>query len=882
MSTPKIHWQTLPALGLFDSSASATLRKVLADGAESLEQRFLDGEAVNQLVQARAQLVDHVLIHAWQGIMTDATDDLAFVAVGGYGRGELHPASDIDVMLLLPKGNQDQWRNRLEKFVTFLWDIGLEVGHSVRSVKDCVNEAKQDVTVATNMMETRLLAGDDALFDKMRHATSAKKIWPPKKFFEAKAQEQKSRHARYSDTSQNLEPSVKGSPGGLRDLQMIGWVLAREFGESNLEQLLDVGFLTPGELEDVLQGRDFLWRIRFALHLITQRREDRLLFDHQVTISKMLKYADREGSLGVEQFMQDYYRTAKKVLRLNEILLQLYQERLNNKKKTRSIQVDSAFFINNGYLTAEPGAFAQDPSAILRLFILIQKYDAELKGVSATTLRELHDNLDLIDQEFRHHRKNQQLFLAILRAPAGVTHELRRMNRYGVLGRYIPAFNKIVGRMQYDLFHAYTVDAHTLFVVGNLRRFALTRFDHEFPRCSEIMQSLPKPELAYLSGIFHDIAKGRGGDHSILGIQDAHDFCDLHQMSDYDRDLVGWLVEHHLLLSITAQKKDISDPDTIQEFAKIVGDEVRLDYLYVLTVADVRGTNPKLWNAWKANLFEELYLQTKKVLERGLENPFNREELTKDTRRAALGRLEHHSYETVSQLWSDFSEEYFLRHSAEEIAWHTDILLRRKSRKIKTTDTLVGVQETPSRGGNAIFLYTPSSRNLFARITQVLVQLNLTIVEAQINTTKSGAGIDTFIVLEANQKPINDPRRFAEIRKKLAETANETAPHSTINQRVSRQLKAFDTPVNINCSDHESGDLTIVDLTAPDRPGLLGVVGSVFLELGIDIHKAKITTVGERAEDVFFVTDHDGNQLSEETIERLRQQLGDKLRSPSK
>ena len=881
MAESGIHWPELPPLGDFGDQSSARLREVLAEGSVALENRFLGGEAVTQLVQARAALVDHVLVHAWNGIMTDATDDLAFVAVGGYGRGELHPASDIDVMLLLPKGNKDKWRERLEKFVTFLWDIGLEVGHSVRTVKDCVSEAKQDVTVATNMMETRLLAGNQKLFQKMRQATSAKKIWAPKKFFEAKAQEQKNRHARYSDTSQNLEPSVKGSPGGLRDLQMIGWVLAREFGESNLEQLLDVGFLTPGEMDDVLQGRDFLWRIRFALHLITKRREDRLLFDHQVTISKTLGYVDQEGSLGVEQFMQDYYRTAKKVLRLNEMLLQLYQERLTGSKRSRTAQVDSEFYIKDGYLTAAPDAFFRDPSAILRIFVLIQRHAEVLKGVSATTLRALHDNLDLIDEEFRNNRKNQQLFLDILRAPAGVTHELRRMNRYGVLGRYIPAFNKIVGRMQYDLFHAYTVDAHTIFVVGNLRRFALTRFDHEFPRCSEIMQSLPKPELAYLSGIFHDIAKGRGGDHSILGIKDAHDFCDLHQMSTYDRDLVGWLVEHHLLLSLTAQKKDISDPDTIHDFANVVGDEVRLDYLYVLTVADVRGTNPKLWNAWKANLFEELYLQTKKAFQRGLENPVNREELAKDTRRAALARLEHHADETISELWNDFSDEYFLRHSAEEISWHTDILLRRKSRKIKTSDTLVGVQETPSRGGNAIFLYTPSSRNLFSRITQTLVQLNLTIVEAQINTTESGAGIDTFIVLEANQKPISDPRRFAEIRKRLSETANETTPPSNISKRVSRQLKAFDTPVQISCSDHEKRDLTIVDITAPDRPGLLGVVGSVFLNLKIDIHQAKITTVGERAEDVFFVTDQKGNRLTEETVKTLSQQLREKLRLPA-
>ena len=844
-------------------------------GGEQLAQRF-GQEPIANLVKARAQLVDHVLICGWHGIMTDAMTDLALVAVGGYGRGELHPCSDIDVMLLLPKGRKEKWRDRLEQFVAFLWDIGLDVGHSVRTISDCISEARSDVTVTTNLMETRLLDGSETLFKKMQQATAPEKIWPPKAFFAAKLEEQKARHARYSDTGYNVEPNVKGSPGGLRDIQMVGWVTARQFGNDNLYQLQEHGFLTGTELNDLVEGRDFLWKIRFALHLLTKRREDRLLFDHQVTIAKMFGYKDTEGSLAVEQLMQRYYRTVMNLLRLNEMLLQLYQELLLFDQKTKTI--NQRFHARNGFLTANHDTvFSDDPSALLEMFLLIQQNFETVTGVSAQTLRLVEASLDRINHEFRNNPRNQDLFLQIIRASAGVTHELRRMNRYGILGRYIPAFADIVGRMQYDLFHVYTVDAHTLFVVSNLRRFALSRFDHEFPRCSEIMQSLPKPELAYLGGIFHDIAKGRGGDHSVLGIKDAKEFCELHRMSEYDTHLVSWLVEHHLLLSLTAQKKDISDPDTVHEFAGIVGDAVRLDYLYVLTVADVRGTNPKLWNSWKSSLFEELYLQTQHVLARGLENPINREELVADTQHAALALLDTHGDQAIQGLWLDFTDDYFLRHSAKEVAWHTHLLLNHNHEGKDKLETLVGVQTEPARGGNAIFLYTPLSKNIFAIVTGLLDELGLTILEAQINTTKSGASLDTFVVLEQNGKPVKGKSRIATVQKRLENAVNET--HSTIRvtRRASRQLKAFSTPVQIHCTQHNNRNQTIVELTAPDYPGLLGSVGRAFNELGIDVHTAKITTVGEKAEDAFFVTNQQGQALDDRLVQKLRKVLSKAL-----
>ena len=592
------------------------IRESLVAASETLRTRFLAGESVVDLVHARADLIDDVLTGLWREHIEPL--GAALVAVGGYGRGELHPSSDVDIMLLVPDNLPDGSDDGLSAFVTALWDIGLEVGHSVRSIAQCHEEAAADLTVATTLMEARLLAGPESLFAAMQAAISPEQMWPSDRFFEEKRKEQIVRHHRYHDTAYNLEPNVKGSPGGLRDIQMIGWVAKRHFGAATLRELVDHRFLTPGQLRRLEEGQAFLWRIRFALHILTGRREDRLLFDHQKNLAEMLGYEDATYTLAVEQLMQRYYRTVMELSRLNEMLLQQFEEAILMDPDARAEPLNERFQVKNGFLqTVHDNVFRNDPSALLELFLLLQQ-NPEIRGVSAWTVGLIKRNLHLIDDEFRQNPRHHRLFLSILREPEGVTHELRRMNRYGVLGLYIPAFGRIVGRMQYDLFHAYTVDEHTLFVVSNLRRFALARFDDEFPHCSEVMQGLEQPEIAYLGGLFHDIAKGRGGDHSELGAVDAEAFCLEHGLSKYEAGIVAWLVRNHLVLSMTAQKKDIHDPDVINEFASTVGDPLHLDYLYVLTVADVRGTDPKLWNSWKAQLFHDLYVLTKRALRRGL------------------------------------------------------------------------------------------------------------------------------------------------------------------------------------------------------------------------------------------------------------------------
>src|SRR5690606_31839996 len=608
-----------------------------------------------------------------------------------------------------------------------------EVGHSVRTIDECAQEAAADVSTMTTLLEARCLAGNAALVEDMRTALSPERVWPVKEFFEAKVREQAERHLKANDTAYNLEPNVKTGPGGLRDIQTIAWVAKRHFGADSLDGLATHGFLTLAELRRLKQAQAFLWKVRFGLHVLTNRHEDRLLFDHQIRLAKTFGYEDASYTLAVEQFMQRYYRTVMDVSFLNELLLQLFREAILTESEPPR-PLNARFQVRSGSLEAvSEEVFARTPSALLELFVLLQQ-NPDIKGVRASTMRAVARSLWLIDEEFRQNPRHHRLFMEILRAPVGVTHELRRMNTYGVLGRYIPAFGRIVGRMQYDLFHAYTVDAHTLFVVSNLRRLAIPRYNHELPELSRIMQQLPKPEIAYLAALFHDIAKGRGGDHSQLGAVDAEAFCLEQGLSPYDARLVAWLVRNHLEFSITAQKQDISDPQVINAFARKVGDETHLDYLYVLTCADVRGTNPKLWNSWKASLFHEFYERVKRALRRGLESPIDQDELLRETQDAARKLLIEQGLAEadIERAWARFSAPYFLRHSPHEVAWHTRLLIEREP---GSDEPVIALEPRSVRGTTGVLVFAKARHHGFARTTAVLDQLGLTVVDARITPT---------------------------------------------------------------------------------------------------------------------------------------------------
>ena len=799
----------------------------------------------------------------FSGAAPTITSEVALVAVGGYGRGELHPHSDVDLLVLVedtPDTTQTDFLGQdgsastpalgeVERLIAHLWDCGLEVGHSVRTVADCVAEAERDITIATNLMEARLLAGSAPLFDAMRDATGPARQWPVREFFVAKSAEQQARHARFHDTAYKLEPNVKESPGGLRDIHMIGWVAKRHFGD--LKE-----FLTDSEYQQLLAGQDYLWRVRFALHLVTGRREDRLLFDHQLKLAKMFGFQDVGHSLGVEQFMQQYYRTIIDLSRLNEVLLQLFQEAiLYDGAAAEPAPINARFEAVNGYVQVrDADVFERTPAALLEIFHVLQQHP-DLNGLRAQTIRLLLQARDRVDDAFRADPAHRALFMAILREPEGITHELRRMNRYGILGRYIPAFGRVVGRMQYDLFHAYTVDEHTLFVVGNLRRFALERYRDEFPFAGEVMAAIPKPELAYIAGLFHDIAKGRGGDHSELGAEDAAGFCADHGLSRYETNLVVWLVRNHLLLSLTAQKKDVSDPQVIHDFAAAVGDETHLDYLFVLTCADVRGTNPELWNSWKRMLFEDLYRQARRALRRGLANPIDKEGLVAETRVTAAALCERYEVDQdqLITLWSRFPDEYFLQHTPDEIAWHASVLVGELDRD----KVVVMLRQASERGGTAVFVHAYLDASAFARATATLDRLRLTVLDARLIRDHDGRSLATYIVLEEDGTPISGKGRIAEIRHSVFEAMQRDGTPRPATRRATRKVRAFRTATQVTTSDDARNGRTVVELVTGDRPGLLAEVGKVFAACGARVQNAKITTVGERVEDVFFITAND-------------------------
>lgn len=860
------------------SSPIAAFKKAIKQAREVLDTRFREGRDIRRLVEDRAWFVDQILAEAWKRFAWSEDADIALLAVGGYGRGELHPYSDIDLLILLDSADHETFREPIEGFLTLLWDIGLEVGQSVRSVDECAEEARADLTVITNLMESRTIAGPERLRQRMQEVTDSAQMWPSKHFFLAKRKEAKARHAKYNDTEYNLEPNVKGSPGGLRDIQTVLWVARRQFASLNLHSLVAQGFLVDSEYSMLASAQEFLWKVRYALHMLAGRAEDRLLFDHQRTIAAMLGFEDGEGKLAVERFMQKYYRVVMGVAELSDLINQHFADVLLREDEQGPAQpLNSRFQVRDGYIeVTNPGVFKRTPFAILEVFVLMAQHP-EIRGVRADTIRLLRDSRHLIDDDFRGDIRNTSLFIELFKNKQGIHRNLRRMNRYGILGRYLPEFGHIVGQMQHDLFHIYTVDAHTLNLIKHLRKLRWPELAEKFPLASKVMEKLPKPELIYLAGLYHDIGKGRGGDHSELGAVDAEAFCERHQLPNWDSRLIVWLVQNHLVMSTTAQRKDLSDPQVIFDFAQVVGDQTRLDYLYVLTVADINATNPSLWNSWRASLLRQLYTETKRALRRGLENPLDREEQIRTTQTAAIDILVRGGIDQddAEQLWSQLGDDYFLRHSAADVAWHTEAILQHPT----SGNPLVLIKETTQRefeGGTHIFIYAPDQHDFFAVTVAAMSQLNLNIHDARILTSTSQFTLDTYIVLDADGTPIgNNPGRINEIRQGLIETLKNPDDYPTIIQRrVPRQLKHFAFAPQVNIHNDAQRPVTVLEITAPDRPGLLARIGRIFLDFDLSLQNAKIATLGERVEDVFFITDANNQPLSDpELCARLQETL---------
>lgn len=847
------------------------LRNLLAQGQAYLLQKFEADADVVDLVHARAQYVDQALQHLWSQEHTESFP-ACLVAVGGYGRGELHPYSDIDLLLLLDESIAASPPESLSQFLTQLWDMGLDIGQSVRSLAECHEQAENDITIATNLLETRYLCGNANLFEQLQQLTVNNKTWEATSFYRAKREEQKNRHQKYNDTANNLEPNIKESPGGLRDLQVISWVAQQHFAVKDFHGLLVEGFLGEREYQTLTESEAFLWRIRFALHHRVGRKEERLQIDHQRALAIQFGYKDTDARMAVEQFMKDYYLCARHVGQMNNLLLQLFEEAIILADSPREItKINSRFHIHNDYLaTSNPTIFAFYPYAMLELFLILQQHP-EIKGVRAKTIRQLHAHIHLIDDTFRHDIKNKTLFMEIIRQPTGITHEFRRMNQLGVLGAYLPNFGVIVGQMQHDMFHAYTVDEHTLFLVRNLRRFSCKEHADELPLCNKVFDELPKPELLYLAGLFHDIAKGRGGDHSQLGIPDALAFCEQHYLSDYDAELVGWLVGQHLTMSATAQKKDTSDPDVIAEFAAIVGTIDRLNYLYLLTVADIRATNNNLWNNWRDSLLRQLYHNTKRHLSHTKSITLNSDERIEETRQAARTALHEQGWQDnqIDQAWHHTGDDYFLLHTADEVAWQINQKLNYPDRDIHICLRPHGEQD----GTLELFISAPDKHGLFATIVSGLEALNLDVLDAKINETQSGHAISSFIVFFDGAHTDENDRKIKDTLK--SRLTDKTAAETYQPSFIPRTLKLFEMRPDIQ--HRQADNHSVLELKTHNRPGLLSAISRIFLQHEIHLINAKLTSLGDHVENVFFISNYDHSALSVTKVEALQKQLESEL-----
>ncbi|HEX8011607.1 MAG TPA: [protein-PII] uridylyltransferase [Casimicrobiaceae bacterium] len=863
----------VPAPDRIASAPAGRWKHELEAGRRALQASYREHGRPRRLLVAQARLTDRVLRGLWAEI--DPPGGCALVAVGGYGRGELFPHSDVDVVILLPKPLGDESgagaASAIERFIGLMWDTGLEIGHSVRTIEECETEMAGDAVIRTSLLERRLLAGSRALYARFVRRFDATLDVPA--FYEAKMLEQQQRHLRHQDTAYNLEPNLKESPGGRRDLQTILWIARAAGLGRSWRELAAHGLMTPAEARDLARHERLIDDLRIRLHYLAGRREDRLVFDVQSALAHELGFRDTGTRLASEQLMQRYYRAAKSIRQINVILLQNLHARLfPGQVSARPIDADFQA-VDELLDLRDEELFAKRPAAILEAFLLLQQHP-ELKGMSAPTLRALWRNRHRVDAAFRRDAQNRARFLAILRQPRGVTHELRRMNQYGILARYLPAFGRIVGQMQHDLYHVYTVDEHILMVIRNLRRFTQAQHAHEYPLCSRLIADFARPEVLYLAALFHDIAKGRGGDHSSLGSSDARRFCRQHGLEPEDTRLVGWLVEQHLTMSLTAQKQDIYDPAVVTAFAAKVASERRLAALYLLTVADIRGTSPRVWNAWKAKLLEELFHATQAELTRGSAT-HTLDDSLEARRREAVRQLRLYAVPEGAEqsLWRKLDSIYFQRHSADEIAWHARQLYFR----VESKEPVVRARLSRAGVGLQVMIYLPDQRALFARICGFFGRARLSILDAKVYTTRHGYALDTFTVHDPANPNAAYRAAISYVEFELKRALTEGGPlEPPPVGRVSRHLKHFPLTPEVRLFPDDKGTHYILELVAGDRPGLLARIAYTLAAADVNVESARINTLGERAEDVFLI---DGAPLHDEAaLLRLETELYDQLR----
>ena len=831
----------------------AEYKKCLRKADTLLFQDFKAGRNITRLVKIRAWVVEQLLLRLWRHYVNQP--DLALVAVGGFGRGDLQLCSDVDLLIL---HHEDLNEEALSTFIQSLWDIGLDIGHAVRTVDQCEEMARQDVTVATNLLEGRFMIGDPVLYERMHQRIHSDDLWTGRSFFQAKYAEQQLRHKKCGDTAYHLEPNIKEGPGGLRDIHMVTWVAQRHFKVKSMHGLVDVGFLQPDEYISLQKGRRYLWKVRFALHHLAGRKEDRLLFDYQKPMAELFGYVDDEESLGVEKFMQYYYRNAMLLERLNLRLLQLFKENILYTDQPRKlVDLGPHFQAVNNYLEIKSAdLFQTTPTVFFELFHLMQAHDW-LEGIRADTVRALRQSLYVVNAEMRDNPVIQDQFVDIFKQPRAIFRQLLEMNRLGLLGHYLPVFGQIVGRMQYDLFHMYTVDQHSLFVLRNMRQIMQSSEQH--PLAHEIMQGFENPYILYLAALFHDIAKGRGGDHSELGALDAADFASKHRLPQADAELLSWLVRYHLIMSVVAQKQDISDAEVIRKFTDLVGDQRHLDALYILTIADISGTDPKLWNAFKDGLLRGLYQRAKAEM---APQDVDVIEIKKERAKADL---EHIPDPIIEDFWKKTDDRFFDHSSAEQIN-HVikQAISRPEEASVEITDR--------HSDGFGIIIYAKDYMGLFSHVVQVFSVHQINVVDARIYSTLDNKALDYFHCLGPY-----DETTLENLKKELLQALNSQSYDGSVSPRLSdSRERHFEIEPEIIFSAGRNANETRMELICSDQSGLLADIAEVMVAFNITIHGAKIATFGNRVEDIFWLS-LDGNELKEEVCSLLKKELNDLL-----
>ena len=849
--------------------ARRALRQLLGDVDRALATAFRDGADASLLARRRGESVERVVAHVWVACLGDVSDAALF-AVGGFGRGLLFPYSDVDLLALVEAAEPARLR-ALEQFFATLWDVGLKVGHAVRDPLQCRVLATQDASVFTSLLDARRLAGDPALDARLRAIVDDPALWPPRDYLAARLAERDARHARYDDTAYNLEPNLKDGPGGLRTLDSLRWLGRRLAHAGGFEAMQDAGLLDPAERASLCEAEATLRRYRYALHLEASRPEERLLFDYQRALAARLGFEDEhEKNLGVEQFMQGYYRAASQVERLGVQVAERFEEMLEPPGEAVPVGVD---FIRYGKRLAarDPQLFMQRPAALVEIFIA-RLDQPGVVGFSADTMRRIHQATAAHGNALADDRDVLAAFLQLLRRGAPAVEALWRMNRHGLLAAILPAFGKVFGRMQYDLFHVYTVDEHTLRVLRNMARFADPVAWREFPLGCEIWAALPTPEVLLLAALFHDIAKGRGGDHSVLGEEDARAFCTRLGLPPGDVERVAWLVRWHLLMSTTAQRQDITDPEVVHRFAEQVGTRERLGQLYLLTIADIIGTSPRLWNAWKDRLLSDLCVATRYAMRSDVELPRDIGVRVSECSEHALALLMNEGYAEadVLRVWADFPQLSFLRHRPGQIAWQTGAILRAGG-----AVPLVAVHPLSVRGSTELFVYTPDRDGLFATVTAVLDRLRFSVMESRVLSSPTGLALDTFLLLDSDSQQPVSTARAEELQQRLQRALTQSSGVQPSKRGMSRHQKHFQMTPQI--SFHAAGDRTQLALVGTDRPGLLAAVAQVMLHTEVRVHDARIATFGERVEDFFQLTDRHNAPLGVAQQERLLQALLERI-----